>query len=280
MPNGAPHDRQLRDDTLRRAQFAITNQRPADAEHLAASILETNPGHFEATKILGYALMMLGRPRDAVDPLEKLARRSRDAEIETQLAIALRQTGRGEKALMWLNRAIKRKPPFPAAFHELGFVLKSLRRYDEAIEVLEQGIRVAPMVPEIALHLGYAYHAINDRTNARKFFVQAYSINPMHSEAIHALGMALMSDQDYAQAAELFRRVLAADPADNAARIGLGSCFLSLGQADLAYACLRAATARGPQFFGKALKTSAASSHGRFWLRPSDAAKFFKREKV
>ena len=43
-------------------------------------------------------------------------------------------------------------------------------------------------------------------------------------------------------------------------------------------ACLRAATSRGPQFYGKALKVTLSSGHGRFWLRPSAAAKFFKGE--
>ena len=130
MQNGAANDRQQRaaasEEALRRAQFAISNERPIEAERLAAEILKANPGHPQATKILGYALIMLGRPKEAIALLEKAARRGRDAEIETQLAIALRQAGRGEDALLWLNRAIKRKPPFAAAFHELGLALKSL----------------------------------------------------------------------------------------------------------------------------------------------------------
>ena len=77
-----------------------------------------------------------------------------------------------------------------------------------------------------------------------------------------------------------FGHAIAADPDDAAARIGLGNCLLNLGQADIAYACLRAATARGPQFYGKALKIAVSSAHGRFWLKPSAAAKFFRGEKA
>ena len=51
---------------------------------------------------------MQGKAEDAVPPLEKAARASRDPEIETQLAIALRQAGDTDKALLWLKRAIKR----------------------------------------------------------------------------------------------------------------------------------------------------------------------------
>lgn len=282
MRSSTPNDRQQRaaasDETLRRAQFAISNDRPIEAERLAADFLKTNPGHLEATKILGYAFIMLRRQKDAIVLLEKAARRSRDAEIETQIAIALRQTGRGEDALVWLNRAIKRKPPFAAAFHELGLALKTLRRYDEAIEAFKQGIAVAPMMVEMAVQLGFAYRAINDRGNARRFFAHANAMNPRHAEAVHALGVVLMEDHEFAQAADLYRNALAANPNDIAARINLGASLLGLGQPDVAYACLRAATARGPQYFGKALKVAVSSGRGRFWLRPSAAARFFRGE--
>jgi tetratricopeptide (TPR) repeat protein len=282
MRSGVPNDRQQRAaanaETLRRAQFAVQNDHPAEAERLAGEILKTSPGDAEATKVLGYALMMRGRGGDAAGVLEKAARSGRDPELETQLAIALRQAGRPDEALPWLKRAIKRKPPFLAAFHEYGLALKALQRYDEAIDVLKQGLEAAPMMVEMATQLGRVYEAVNDRANARKYFAQAHAVNPRQPEALHALGAALMDDHEFAQAAELYRHALTEDPADAAARIGLGNCLLNLGQADAAFACLRAATARGPQFYGKALKIAASSPRGRFWLRPSAAAKFFKGE--
>jgi tetratricopeptide (TPR) repeat protein len=89
-----------------------------------------------------------------------------------------------------------------------------------------------------------------------------------------------MDEGDYAQAAELFRRAIAANPDDTLARIGLGNCLLELGQADTGYACMRAASVRGSEFYGKALRATLQSGHGRFWLRPSGAAKFLKGERV
>jgi len=85
-----------------------------------------------------------------------------------------------------------------------------------------------------------------------------------------------MDQGEYAQAAELFRRALATNSDDTLARIGLGNCLLELGQHDPAYACLRAASSRSSEFYGKALRATLSSGHGRFWLRPSSAAKFFK----
>jgi tetratricopeptide (TPR) repeat protein len=259
--------------------MAIQSERPAEAERIATEILKTDPAHPAATKILGYALVMLGRSREAIAPLEKLARSSRDPEVETQLAIALRHAGRSEDALVWLNRAIKRKPPFIAAFHELGATLNFLQRHGDAIAILQQGIALAPMMPDLAVQLGHVYNAMSDRVSARRAFAQAYSINPRHAGAMHALGAVMLDDHAYANAAELYRRAVAANPADTMARINLGYCLLALDDAEVGYACLRAATARGPQFYGKALKTSVTSGNGRFWLKPSAAAKFLRGEK-
>jgi tetratricopeptide (TPR) repeat protein len=283
MPTDIPNDRKQRaamlDAMLARAAFFIQHGQPAEAEELAAGILDLKPGHAEATKILGYARLMLGRAEAALEPLEKVARQSRDPRDETQLSIALRQMGRSEDALVWLRRAVQRKPVFPPAFHELGFVLKSLHRLDEAIAVLTQGIETAPKAPDLAIQLGHAYYARDDRANTRKFFTQALSLSPSHPEAMSGLAMVLMDQRDFTQAAELYRRVLAVNPADATARIGLGNCLLGLGQADDAYASLRAATASAPQLYAKALRVAVSSGHGRFWLRPSAAEKFFKAEK-
>ncbi len=276
QPGGSNERQRAQAEALQRAQRAIQSDRPAEAERIAGEILQANSGHLEATKIIGYAQLMQGRADEAVAPLEKAARASRDPEIETQLAIALRQVGQSDKALIWLKRAIKRMPPFAPAFHELGYLLHSLDRSGEAIEVLKQGIAVAPMMTEMAIQLGFVCYAINDRANAGGAFARALAINPVHPEAIQGLGMVLMDAGDYAQAAELFRRALAANPDDTVARIALGNCLLELGDPDAAYACLRAASVRGGEFYGKVIRALLLSGRGRVWLRPSSAEKFLK----
>ena len=222
---------------------------------------------------------MQGRAEEAVAPLEKAARTSRDPEVETQLAIALRQAGDSDKALTWLKRAVKRTPPFAPAFHELGFVLHSLGRSAEAIDVLRQGLAVAPMMTELAIQLGFVCYAINDRANAGAAFAHALSVNPVHPEAIQGLGTVLMDAGDYAQAAELVppcafgqsRRHVGAHRARQmparARRARRRLCLLARGE-----------RARARNFTARSLRALLSSGHGRFWLRPSSAAKFLKGE--
>ncbi|HEX5210758.1 MAG TPA: tetratricopeptide repeat protein [Pseudolabrys sp.] len=277
MATGPQNERQrAQAEALQRARLALENSRAADAERLAGEVLGADSGHVEATKILGYALLMQGRADEAVDPLEKAARASRDPEIETQLAIALRQAGDSDKALTWLKRAVKRTPPFAPAFHELGFVLHSLDRSGEAVDVLRQGLAVAPMMTEMAIQLGFVCYAVNDRANAGAAFAHALAVNPAHPEAVQGLGTVLMDQGNFARAAELFRGALSADPDDTLARIALGKCLLELGDTEGGLACMRAASARGGESYGKVIAALLSSGHGRFWLHASGAAKFLK----
>jgi len=276
MPNSRHQAAGATGEALQYARFALENGRPAEAERIASDLLKANSGHRDAAKILGYALIIQDRASEAVMPLEKAARGSHDAEIEMVLGIAYRNCGRSEDAEASLKRAIKRKPPFPRAFYELGVMLASLQRFDDAIAVLKQGVDVAPMMPDMAAQLGNVYYAANDRKSAANWFRRALSLNPGHYAAAEALGVSLMNDHEYAQAAEIFRSMVTADPGNANARLSLGNCLLNLGDEDMAFACLRAASGRGPQFYGKALRVVVGATRGRFWLRPSAAAKFLK----
>ncbi len=280
MQTDMMNDRQrAQAEALQRATFALQNGHPADAERIAGEILKANAGHAEAIKILGHALLMQGRAEEALAPLEKAARASRNPEVETQLAIALRHVGNNDKALLWLRRAIKRTPPFAPAFHELGYLLYVLKQPNEAIEVLRHGTEVAPMMTEMWVQLGFVCRLAHDRAGAANAFARATAINPVHPDAVQGLTSVLMNEGDYAQAAELFKRAITANPDDAMSRIGLGNCLLELGQQDAGYACLRGAVGKGAPL-QNTLKAIVSSGHGRFWLRPSDAVKFFKSESV
>ena len=276
LPSGGRQAGVAKNEALERARIAIQINQPDQAQQIAAEILKSNSGDREAIKILGYALIMLKRAGEAVEILESAARRSHDPELDTQLAIALQQCGRTADAIHWLKRAIKRKSPQPSAFFELGFILNSQYRYSEAVDVLRKGVETAPMMVDMTVQLGVAYSGTNDRPNAIACFRRALAMNPAHLRSMSGLGDVLMNDRDFAQAADVFGRLVAADPANADARIRLGNCLLILGQTDVGFACMRAAAARGPKFYGKALRALTSSSHGRCWLRPSDAAKFLR----
>lgn len=266
------------EQTLQQAMAALQAGRPDAAEWLAAGVVKSSPADPRAQHLLGYALLVQGRAAEAIAPLEQAARRTHDPAIETQLAMALRQAGRTEEALERLARASKRRPPFPPAFLEYGNLLAALGRNDEAIGVLEHGLELAPRMGQLAIQIGFIHAARNERAEARAMLVRGLADAPDDTDGLFQLARMLQNECDFAQAAETYRRLLAIAPHDAAARVGLGACLLELGETDAAFDSLQVAAGASAKIYGEIVTAIAASGRGRFWLRPSDAARALKRD--
>jgi len=284
MASGLGHSRILGGgandgDALQRAMLALDGQRPQDAQRIAEALLQHDPRHAQALHVLGCALLMQGRAADAIAPLETAARELRNPETDTLLAIALRQAGRHQDALLRIKRATKRQPPYAAAFHELGAVLSSLERHDEAIEALRRGLEIAPMMPELSIQLGYVFLRLSNFADAKLAFARALDISPAAADALFGIAKAHQKVGENEPAAGYFRRYLRIRPDDAAAWLDLGHCLLQLGQCDAGYECLRTAARGDPERYGNALSLLAASARGRFWLKPSAAAQFLRGKK-
>ncbi|THD58683.1 tetratricopeptide repeat protein [Phenylobacterium sp.] len=261
-------------EALDRAVLALRAQRLAEAEGLAAGVLRSNPGNVAAAQVLGQALLLQGRAKDAEGPLTRAARRSGDPAIETLLARALADLGRGDEALERLRQAAARRPAYPLAFLELGDELRKLGRFDEAQAVFEEGIALAPDAPGLLVGLGYVRLNRNDRAGARRLFLAARAAAPQRHDAQVALAGVMVQDGDYAAAAEVYRQALQARPDDATVRISLAKCLLEMGERAAGEANLRAAAHSAAQMAGPAMTALASTAHGRFFLRPSAAAKF------
>lgn len=262
---------------VQQAMLALDANRPVEAERIAREALKDDPRHAGALRILGYALLMQNRAQDAVVTLEPAMHGSHDPELETQFAIALRQAGQTEEAMHRLKRATKRKPPYAAAFHELGCLLASMKRYDEAIATFKRGLEIAPMTPELSVQLGYACLNNASFIDAKVAFDRALTISPASHEARFGMAMACQELGEFEQAAEELRRCLRAKPDDPAALLGLGNCLLALGHHEAGYEYFRAVVrSADPRRYGMALGSLVKAAQGRFWLKPSDAARFLR----
>jgi len=267
----------LAERALQQAVAALHAGHADQAEWLAAEAVRANPSDARAQHVLGHALLLQGRAEEAIGPLEQAARRIRDPAVETQLAVALRQSGRDEEALARLTRAVKRRPPFPPAYLELGNLLAALGRSDEAIEVLQQAVAIAPRMGEASVQLGFVHAARGQSDQAREWLLRGLAEQPRDPDALFVLAQLTQAKCDFSGAAELYRRVLALAPDDAASRLGLGVCLLELGQTAAAFEHISAAANSSARMFGEALTALAAAGHGRFWLRPSDAARTLKQ---
>jgi tetratricopeptide (TPR) repeat protein len=262
------------DDRLAQAMSALDDERPEDAERMAAKLLKADPHHAGALYVLGCALTMQGRAGEAIASLEAASGDHDNPECDTVLAIALRQVGRHEDAVGRLKLTIKRYPAYAAAFNELGYLLVLIGRYDEAADVLTQGLQIAPTLPQLSIQLGYAELSRRNCANAKVAFARALDISPHSHDALFGMAKAHQEFGENEAAVDYFRRYLADRSNDSGAWLNLGHCLLELGQLEPGYECFRMAARGDAERYGTALTSLAAAARGRFWLRPSAAARF------
>ena len=260
------------DEAINWASAAIQNGRPVDAERVLRDVLAKTPKSPNALQTLGRALLAQQRPRDAIEPLEAALRLGPNAVIETNLGMAMEQSGRPADAVMWLERAVTRQPPFEHAFSQLGGLLLSLKRPADAEKVLKRGLVVAPNSVEMSVLLGGIYLARADRHDARLAFARALVNAPADPRALYGMGAALMLEGDFARAAQRLQQAAAQNPTDFQTRLSLGTCLLELRRWDEGLAALRIAIQLAPQSYPAALKILVTSGRGRFWLKPSAVA--------
>ncbi len=264
---------------LEEALLASRMNRFDEAERLATQVLKADRGNLLAAQVLGTALLMQNRSAEAIDPLQRAARRSHDPGIEVLLAKALAGAGREADALERLRLAITRRPAFPVAFLELGDQLGVAGQIDEGISIFESGIELIP--DAVVLKVGLAYLCLrrNDRKRARSLFLQARAASPERRDAMVGLARVMALDGEHASASDLYRRALSLRPDDALTRIELGKCLLELGQREAGETALRMAVRSEAHLAGPAVIALSSTPNGRFFLRPSAAAKFLRLDR-
>ena len=243
-------------------------------------MLKSNRTDRNAVLILAHALIGQERAGEAVASLEKAARRSKDAEIETLLGSALCGSRRAAEGIEQLRRTAARRPPHLPAFQELAGQLAKLGQLKEAITTIEDGLTLAPESVDLKLDLGRLCLQNNERAKARASLTAARDAAPGRTDILAELGLVLLLDGDYAAAADVFRHALGLRPDDTSSRVNLAVCLLEMGERDGGEAALRSALRGHPDMFGRVAYALSASSHGRFFFRRSATAKFLERESV
>ncbi|MET0675529.1 MAG: tetratricopeptide repeat protein [Bradyrhizobium sp.] len=263
-------------ELLESAAAALQAQRFSEAEKLAAEVLKGGATDGHAAFILGRALLAQNRGREAIAPLEKAVQGRRDPAIEILLGAALGSVGRRADAIELLRRTAALRPPFLPAFQELAGQLAAVGRIDEAIELVESALALTPHSVDLQLDLARLHLRHHDRGKARAVLSAACDAAPGRPDVWMAMARALVQDGDYAAAADAYRRALGHRPDDAFARADLAACFLELGDREAGEASLRAAFRSGMHLLGRTTHALAASSHGRFFFRPSAVVKFLQ----
>ncbi|WP_315759443.1 MULTISPECIES: tetratricopeptide repeat protein [unclassified Bradyrhizobium] len=261
---------------LQEAIHALRARQFARAEQIAASILRTARTDRAALLVHAHALLGQQRASEAIAPLEKAALRGSDPELETLLGAALCESRRAADGIAQLRKTAARRPPFLPAFQELAGRLAKSGQLGEAVAVIEEALTLSPDSVDLQLDLGRLCLQANDRVRARTHLLAAREAAPGRPDILIELAWVQFLDGDYAEAAGTYRHALGLRPDDTQTRANLAMCLAEMGDRDGAQAALRTVVRGRPHLLTRAAYTLAVTSHGRFFFRPSDAARFLQ----
>ncbi|MGJ5006715.1 tetratricopeptide repeat protein [Bradyrhizobium oligotrophicum] len=261
---------------LQEAVHALRSRQFARAEQIAVSILRTARTDRAALLVHSHALLGQHRASEAVAPLEKAVLRGSDPELETLLGAALCESRRAADGIAQLRRTAARRPPFLPAFQELAGRLAKSGQLGEAIAVIEEALTLSPGSVDLQLDLGRLSLQANDRVRARTHLLAAREAAPGRPDILIELAWVQFLDGDYAEAAGTYRHALGLRPDDTQTRANLAMCLAEMGDRDGAQAALRTVVRGRPHLLTRAAYTLAVTSHGRFFFRPSGAARFLQ----
>ncbi|MGE0063381.1 MAG: tetratricopeptide repeat protein [Xanthobacteraceae bacterium] len=266
------------EQALQAAAFALQANRPAEAERIAGEVSRRNRSDPRAAQLYGYALLMQGKAKDAIPPLERAFKQTRDPAVETQLAMALREAGQTEQALERFQHAVSRKPVFPPAFLEYSVLLLNLDRTAEAIDLMKHGAALAPEFGDLSLQLARELSGEGELEASRDVLLRAHAAAPKNCDVLFSLARTHQAMHDFERAAETYRLILKMMPQDGASKVGLGICLLELGREDEALVQLREASRMSDKLLGEAIVALIDAGRGRFWLKPSEAKRMLRGE--
>jgi len=134
---------------------AFQEGRYKDVEIFAMTLIESYPFNGDAWKVLGAALIEMGRITEALVPLQKaVTLLPHDFEAHNNLGAILKILSRPGEAEVSLRQALKINPACAEAHSNLGDTLTALYRIEEALDCYREAINIKPSL--IVAHKGQA----------------------------------------------------------------------------------------------------------------------------
>jgi protein O-GlcNAc transferase len=188
----------------------------AEAERLYRQILRTNPGHFDALRLLGVIRFQHNAYQESADLLAAALRQNpRSAEVLSNLGLCLARLGRHEEAVGCHDRALAIDPGFVEALNNRGVALYEMQRFADALASHERALAMRPDHADAHYNRGNALHGLKRIAEALASYDKALAIRPSHAEALNNRGAVLRDLKRFEEALASCDKALAIKP-DNA----------------------------------------------------------------
>ncbi len=185
----------------------------AEAERLYKKVLQSVPDHFNALHLLGVVTLQTGRAQRGVDLIVKAI------GLDPTIAVAHLNLGRGlkdlnrpEQALASYDQAIALKPDYAEAYSKRGNVLREMKRSEEALASFDKALTLAPDLPGAWLGLADVYSDVMQHADAIAAYEKALALTPDLAEAWLSLGNSFTALGRYGEALAAYDKATTIDP--------------------------------------------------------------------
>ena len=217
----------------------------AEALKVYEKLLAQFPANADALHLTGEALYRQGRPRLALNYVNRAIAQSAHHFYFNTRATIFMHLGLLAEAQQDLRRAIKAFPNYPEAFVNLSAVYRQQKRFRQAREAAADATRLAPQVPAAWNNAG-AIDMEQDRFDEAVLqFQQALKLDANYTAAHKNIGKIRAHQKDWAGALASLEQA-AADPRDFEASYLLARALLSAGRTEDAIAPMQHAMRHWP----------------------------------
>jgi protein O-GlcNAc transferase len=220
-----------------------------EAERRYDAALKSQPDNFEALHMLGVIALQTGRFERGVEIITKAVALNQNSPIAfNNLAKGLKDLGRFDEAIAHFERALALAPAFADAQFNYGTTLHFVNRSEDAVVHLEKAIALHPKFVAALNNRGLALAKLKRFTEALASYNQAVAIQPGFGDAHNNRGNALSALMHFDDALASFDRAIAARPDSAEAHCNRGNALVQLERFDDALASLDRAIAVRPNF--------------------------------
>jgi Tfp pilus assembly protein PilF len=212
-----------------------------DAGGVATTVVSAEPAAIGAQAM---ALYQAGRYAEAFAHYQSvLDGNPADFDALHMSGIIAQQTGDGERAVKFMQRAISVAPGNASVRNNLGLALHGLQQFEDAEASLRKAIELQPDWDRAYANLGIVLRSRGDIAGAEGAFANALRLNPANPEAMNNLANIWREARRYGEAERMYRSAIAIRPEAAEFWDNLGAVQLARERLDDAEQCFRSALA-------------------------------------
>ncbi len=221
----------------------------AGAERAFLEVLNSDPAHGDALRLLGNLRRAVGRLEEAEACYRQLLKVwPDDAEASLQLGNLRYRQGRLEEAEACYRDALRLRPDHAESHNNLGATLADQNRWEEAEGCYQEALRLRPDYADAHFNLGNTLRQRGRLTEAERCYRAALSGSPHLSDLHNNLGIVLNDLGRLEEAEACYRVALTLQPDHAEVHNNLGATLVEQGRLAEAEACYIAALRLRPDY--------------------------------